>query len=192
MTHLLSPQGQLNKRQSQPKPSQLSLSNINIISPMKVLFIQISDIHWQESLQPSVSARFGQIGATLPAHFVAPIDAVVFLYGGDFVFSGREEQFEEIYTHLETAENSVRKAFGNNVQYYSIGVPGNHDCDLSGDQSAREGFLHSLSGSGVPKYKGTYSHVLLEPQNSFFDFLDVLCSESPKREAILKIAWILV
>ena len=56
-----------------------------------------------------------------------------FLYGGDFAYSGKTEEYDELWGLLRELEKSVKTAFGDSIDYYSVGVPGNHDCDFGQD-----------------------------------------------------------
>ena len=158
---------------------------------MKTLFLQISDIHWQAS-HSREELRFSSVGRVLPSHFVAQIEAIFFLYGGDFVHSGKSEEFDEVWERLIELEESVKTAFGPSIQYHSVGVPGNHDCDFAHDQSARDSLLHTLSRGKSPQLKGAITDILLKPQDAFFEFLDVLTGSTRHQlltEADARIAW---
>jgi len=146
---------------------------------MKALFLQVSDIHWLASSKEAV--RFSKVGQALPAHFVNPIDVVFFLYGGDFAYAGKAEEYDQLWSLLIELETSVKTAFGDSVQYYSVGVPGNHDCYFGEDQSARDSLLHNVSKEKGPQLQGAITDILLKPQQAFFEFLDVLTDASRQK-----------
>jgi hypothetical protein len=74
----------------------------------------------------------------------------------------------------------VVKAFADTLPCYIVGVPGNHDCNFKGDQSAREELLKSLSNATQPQLNGAIADIFLAPQLQFFEFLDVLIGESER------------
>ena len=90
-----------------------------------------------------------------------------FLYGGDLAYSGKAEEYDELWGLLRELQESVKTAFGTSVQYHSIGVPGNHDCDFGHDQSARDSLLQSVSREKGPQLQGAITDILLKPPEVF-------------------------
>src|SRR5215207_6788786 len=108
---------------------------------MKLAVLQIGDIHFKETGNP-VAARAKKIKQAFQS-LSAEIDACVIAVAGDVAFSGKKAEygvaetfFSELREQIESITPSIRVEF--------VIVPGNHDCDLGGDQELRDELIEGI------------------------------------------------
>jgi len=144
---------------------------------MKILFIQVGDIHWRND-NPIDQALFDGVGPAIRNIYLSNPDCVFFVYTGDFAHSGKTEEYIEVYRLLEALETGVKNVFPDEVVSGRVGVPGNHDCDFNIDQTAREQLLAYLEKGGSATYSGQVIDVVLTVQNNYWDFADAFVLEN--------------
>jgi predicted MPP superfamily phosphohydrolase len=107
---------------------------------MKIALFHLSDIHFRET-DNFVSARAGSIAAALWSNAVGT-DRQYFLITGDIAFSGRAEEYANARSFFELLQKAGSKYLAAPNPRFLI-IPGNHDCDLRGDQEVRSLILKS-------------------------------------------------
>ena len=152
---------------------------------MKLLFIQIGDLHWRND-NPISDDRFSLIGSSIRKVYLEDPDAVVFIYTGDFAHSGNIEEYLEVYRVLSIVEHSVKSILPATVPIFHTGVPGNHDCNFTVDQTAREHLLTHMEKQGATSLKGQIIDVILTVQAHFEDFAEAFLFSDNERLAIWK------
>jgi UDP-2,3-diacylglucosamine pyrophosphatase LpxH len=143
---------------------------------VKILFIQIGDIHWRND-KPVSDDKFTAVGSSIRRLSLDDPKCIFFVYTGDFAHAGKSEEYLEVYRQLDELENEVRSNF-KGVITYRVGVPGNHDCDFNVDQSAREQLLAFFEKTSTPALKGKIVDVVAAVQDNYWDFADAFIHES--------------
>ncbi len=141
---------------------------------MAALLVQLSDIHF-ESESDALLDKSQQLFDAVVAEIDASVTDVAIIFSGDVTWSGTRQQFgvaEQFVRELTAYIESVKP----NVRQNLLIVPGNHDCDFSGDQGARDGLLSSATGAKIPS--PSVSSVILKPLENFFEFIDRLQATS--------------
>ncbi len=138
---------------------------------MELLIVHLTDIHIRDDADFDVlSERIGSIGGAICNHITAPDETkVLFCVTGDFVFSGKDDQYAAIGMILEDIYSLIKSRFSQ-VDICPVFVPGNHDCDFDAEgASVRDALLKSsiLDISDVSQLK-----VCTSIQKGFFDFCD--------------------
>ena len=133
---------------------------------MSILIAQLGDIHFKGHTDPAVS-RGSQIGAAIAAEVTATVSSVVLAICGDAAFSGKRDQFEVAQKFVESIEAAIRNR-GVSIPILRVIIPGNHDCDFSGDQAARNAMLGAVKESETPAK--SISDIILQPLREYFGF----------------------
>lgn len=138
---------------------------------MKTLFIHVSDIHWKSSFDIS-NERFRKVGSSTRAVIHEQPDVIVMIYSGDLAWSGESEQYLELYNLLDDLENGLKEAFHETDTIVRVVVPGNHDCNFSNDQSARELLMTKVLSDKSLITKPSLMDNIMSVQSEFFEFRD--------------------
>lgn len=143
---------------------------------MEVLIAHLTDIHIRDDADFNVlSERIGSIVGAICNHITEPDETkVLFCVTGDFVFSGKGEQYAAVGIILEEIYRLIKVRFPR-VDICPVFVPGNHDCDFEAEEaSLREALLASskLDIENMSQLKTCTSI-----QKGFFDF----CTEWEKK-----------
>jgi hypothetical protein len=133
---------------------------------MSVILVQLSDIHLRHASDQALG-RAAHVGAAISAEATGGVSQVILALCGDAAYSGTPEQFELATKFLSAIEEVVvRRA--ESVTTARLIVPGNHDCDFSGDQAARNVMLRAVTDTEVPPQ--SIQDILLHPLGAYFDF----------------------
>lgn len=143
---------------------------------MELLIAHLTDIHIRDDADFNVlSERIGSIVGAICNHITEPDETkVLFCVTGDFVFSGKDEQYAAVGIILEEIYRLIKERFPQ-VDICPVFVPGNHDCDFEAEEaSLREALLASakLDIENTSQLKTCTSI-----QKGFFDF----CAEWEKK-----------
>jgi calcineurin-like phosphoesterase family protein len=108
---------------------------------MKIIILHLSDVHIKTSRHNPVLSRAQQIAAAVVGH-ASDADACFVATTGDIAFSGKQEEYElarpffgGLFDHLAARLPNCCCEF--------VFVPGNHDCDFTKDNRARQILLGS-------------------------------------------------
>jgi hypothetical protein len=137
---------------------------------MAILLVQLADMHFRQAGEPPVS-RAESIGAAIVAEAAESISTVVLALCGDVAYSGLAEQFRVGATFLEKIESSIRDRHPG-LHIVRVVTPGNHDCDFTGDQTARELMVSSVAQCEVPA--PSIEEIILHPLKAYFAFSEAL------------------
>src|SRR5688572_18092223 len=108
---------------------------------MKILIVQLSDIHIVESDDPVLFRTDAIINAVKNIDY--DVEAVILLITGDIAFAGLDDQYMIAKTFLQ----SIYMGLKNQIDLYRadksvsinfVIIPGNHDCCLTGSEKARQ------------------------------------------------------
>ena len=92
---------------------------------MKLLILQLSDIHFKSSTD--LIDRFSKIPPVISAYHYE-YDNVLLLLTGDIVYSGKKNEYETADVHLKGLIDEIEKLQGKKP--FVCIIPGNHDCDF--------------------------------------------------------------
>jgi len=145
---------------------------------MRFLLVQLSDIHIRSNSDP-VLERAQQISkAILGMHY--QIDACILVLSGDVAFSGSSMEYDIAYTFVHSIIKDLRNGLGTSALIECIAIPGNHDCDLSSSQVARQMIINSLDRQ-QQAIDNRVVEICSEVRKIFFDFRDTIeVVEGPK------------
>lgn len=135
---------------------------------MKIGIIHFSDIHFVEKNEEnSVLKKKEKIISQLKNKLLV-FDKIFLIISGDVAFSGNKTEYEvstnffnEIIDELETYTKKT---------ILLLGIPGNHDCNFSIDQTARELILDGLESSNYSKLNKDIINICTKPQDEYFEF----------------------
>ena len=127
--------------------------------------VNLGDIHF-ESDQDWAADKGASVARAIGAASEG-IDAIVVLFNGDFVYSGGTPQFEVATKFLNNLHERLVSDFPA-LSVKIICTPGNHDCDFSGDQEAREIVLEKVTANSP---SSSIQRIVLEPLSNYFEFL---------------------
>jgi len=139
---------------------------------MSILLIQLSDAHFAGPTD-ELLGRVGHLAGAIVSEADNRVDAVHLLLTGDATQSGESAQFvlaERFIGELRGALAASLKT----IPVELLVVPGNHDCDFTGDQTMRDLAINNiatlLQESGLPSEKATAE--LLGPLAEYFNFAE--------------------
>jgi hypothetical protein len=141
---------------------------------MALLITQLGDIHFRDATDNAV-ARAVQIGAAISTEQFTDVTTVVLAICGDAAFSGTESQFTIAKTFIESIENEIKRRRPDTAIARVI-VPGNHDCNFSGDQEARKVMLTAIKESERPAK--SICDIVLAPLSEYFAFATKLAGDA--------------
>lgn len=141
---------------------------------MPVLIAQLGDIHFEEPNDPAV-ARASNIGAAIAAEVDKNVYTVVLAICGDAAYSGSKIQFAIATNFIKSIEKEIH-ARCTGVTVVRSGLPGNHDCDFSGDQAARDGLLTQIKDSEKPA--DSITDIVMTPLKEYFCFANALAGDT--------------
>lgn len=136
---------------------------------MAMLLVQLSDLH-ATVRGNSCEAKWEALCRAVVAEIDGTITQVVIAFCGDAAWAGLPDEFEVTRSLLGRLRNYILETFPN-LNVVILSVPGNHDCDLSEDSTARDA-LRKVTDGRMPQK--SVSRVLLAAQESYFIFSQIL------------------
>lgn len=143
---------------------------------MKVGIIQLSDIHFKEGKNLVVDYKDAFQRASIA--YLRDCVKIIIVISGDVAFSGNKKEYEIAYSFLKDFEKFIKKegTWINSIDY--VIVPGNHDCDFSGDEDIRKLVINQVSTEDELT-KQSYIEQGLTPQSNFWEFYNRLIGINP-------------
>lgn len=143
----------------------------SLIDTMKILLIQLSDIHINSTEDP-IFKKIEHLGRSIRS-ISFEISAFIFVVTGDIAKYGFPEQYEAATIFFARIKEILSET---DLPIYFVAVPGNHDCDLKNNQEEldiRDGLLSILPSKidSLAKADGKIEPCV-KVQDSFFDFLN--------------------
>jgi UDP-2,3-diacylglucosamine pyrophosphatase LpxH len=146
---------------------------------MKLLIFQASDIHLSSEKYPinPVLDRVPLVNAAIKALFLHPeeIGGVLLLVTGDLAYAGLEQEYKMGLRFLRDLEAGLKDCFPK-AAHHTFLIPGNHDCNLTKDDQARQKLIDDPDSKLLED--GSIITAATAVQNNFFDFCKTL-SNSP-------------
>ncbi len=141
---------------------------------MPILVIHIGDIHLQDA-KDIVLTMAAKIADAIIAEIDPSVSGCILVNCGDSTQSGQAAQYVYAVQLLRSIKTKLYHRFGSDFPIHILVIPGNHDCDLSGDQTARDAMLglpleSMMSPSVLP--------LILAPQKNYFEFTKNLVGEA--------------
>lgn len=118
---------------------------------MRVGILHLSDLH----LSGQGDVLMGRASRIVPAirSYVEDLEALFIVVSGDVAFSGLPTQYHQADRILSELTNNLTTSMPS-VTCHTVMVPGNHDCDFSGDQSVRALILEAICNGNAPATSG--------------------------------------
>ncbi len=136
---------------------------------MKLLLIHLGDIHLQAGAANKILDRVEKLkGAVMNQAMLA--DRVVICVTGDSAFSGSNADFIIATELLSEIKRYVEKE--KRIDVPVIVVAGNHDCDFSNSDKAREAVINNVFVNGDSAVDDAVIEICLKAQNNYKDFQD--------------------
>ena len=132
---------------------------------MKIILLHLSDIHLKiNEKQNPILGNSQKIAQAVYGCVMEP-EAIFVTVTGDIAHSGITEEYifaEKLFTEIKS---ELRKIY--NIPVYLIFVPGNHDCEITTPNSARDILISNLS---VDVCDDSIIENSVSVQNSYFEF----------------------
>lgn len=138
---------------------------------MKILLLQLSDIHIRQSTDP-ILGRAQKIVDAIKG--VEPsIDCAVCILSGDIVYSGTSDQFELALSFIAELKSQLDGALPRTPLHF-VAVPGNHDCDFKDSMAVRESVLPDVLKKPDLLAETSHAIICLDPLKRFDEFIHTL------------------
>jgi hypothetical protein len=132
---------------------------------MAILLAQLGDIHFQDERDIALS-RADKIAHAIAALVDEPVSQIILALCGDMANKGQPEHFLLANQFAKQVRSTIEGR--TNKPVHIVAVPGNHDCDFKGDQSARNILLESITSAEEPP--SSVVEAMLTPLGPYFDF----------------------
>ncbi len=133
---------------------------------MKFLILQFSDIHFKEGENSILNKEVKLFEAI--RNSTLEYEEIFLLITGDISFSGKESEYEIGLSFLITLKDKIETYSKKKVQI--ITIPGNHDCDFSIDNKARQNQLNIIQRLGDSAIDDSVINQCVEVQKNYFTF----------------------
>jgi predicted phosphodiesterase len=133
---------------------------------MTILLAQLSDIHIR-SLADDICLRGEAIGRAIAAETNGRTQHVIVALCGDLTNTGAAEQYSALHAFIERVRRGIEQEYRKTLVFMLL--PGNHDCNLEGDQAARDALLGQLPQADL--VPNSIQSVVLKPLDGFFNFV---------------------
>lgn len=138
---------------------------------MKVLLIQLSDIHFTEK-DNSILDKQNQLYETIRNSAVEH-DKIFILVTGDAAYSGNQTEYHIAKDFINNLKVKI-SAYANKTVHCVL-IPGNHDCNfLQKDNKARQNQINIIQRLGEAAIDDTVIEQCASIQSDFFEFRDGL------------------
>lgn len=132
---------------------------------MTIRLVNLGDIHFETNGDWAAN-KGRQLGRALATNS-GNIDHLHVVLNGDLAYSGTSSQFALAQSFLSQVRDGFREL--SNIAFDFACTPGNHDCDFSGDQSARKLMLENLTTSFPPT---AIKEIIFKPLENYFSFVE--------------------
>lgn len=146
---------------------------------MKLLLIHLSDIHFRRDSDPIL--RRGECVADAVKNFDYEISLAVVVISGDIASTGGEGEYVLAFEFIEKLSKCLSEGLGSgvgarSVPVYCVVVPGNHDCDFSGPDKARNMVIDGVRKEKDQARDSSVVEICAGIQSSFFQFSSAVAS----------------
>lgn len=142
---------------------------------MSVSVLHLSDIHLKHS-----DENFPKLADALASsiyEYTRESDSVIILVSGDIAFSGKESEYDIARKLLSDTAKKISNEAGIPVDF--VLVPGNHDCDFSGENAIREIVIDSVIKDPKKALNKSVLRQCIAVQEKFFEFRNGLTRLTP-------------
>lgn len=143
---------------------------------MKIAIIHISDIHLTGENE-NVRERLERLPRVVAAT-QTDIAGVIVAISGDIANTGGSSEFKVAEKYLKILIDKIKDNI-HGVEVHVLCVPGNHDCDFSNSQGARNGLIKHLRSCEDTNIDESIIEVCCEPQNNYFTFANSISTPPP-------------
>jgi hypothetical protein len=153
---------------------------------MKIAIVQLSDIHLSTERYPQnpIMERVEALNSAISSLFLSDLSACILLINGDIAYSGLRAEYQLGHTLLSEIRKHLIKSFGQDM-YYSVILPGNHDCDFSRDNAARKTLIEDIPTDAFDD--GSILDICTKPQDEFFSFCSTFQGQSSTSTGIQRV-----
>ena len=145
---------------------------------MKILIVQLSDVHITEHHNPILS-RVGNVSDAVK-NLDYQLDACFLVVSGDVAFSGQEPEYEIAMDFVGELKHSLDDHLHVKNGVELLVTPGNHDCDLSGSRSVRSTLTSAVTQDPSKAEDPGMQEACTDVQANFFSFLEAVSEDSLK------------
>lgn len=147
---------------------------------MKILLIQLSDIHFALGANTLLSKQ-EKLQNTL-THQTLLADKVFICVTGDSVFSGTSSEYNIAHKFITNLHSNLSQEF-NTRKIDIVIIPGNHDCDFSHESNTvREAILKSIYSDSSTIEDSKIIDICTSVQENFFEYNNTTATISSKLE----------
>lgn len=141
---------------------------------MNIGMVHISDIHLKSNQENSIKKKVERLYDAISSE-IYDLEEIFLLITGDIAFSGKEKEFDIGFDLISGIIENLEQKFNKRINVLSI--PGNHDCDFSGNLSVRTLILESLDIETINDEE--VINEICKPLESYYSFEKVLLESSP-------------
>lgn len=134
---------------------------------MAVAMIHLCDMHFSTS--ETLATRGKAIADAVIAELDPAHDSAALIFGGDLTCGGQPSEFDIAKGFVQTIRDELAAQLSDERVHVLI-IPGNHDCNLSGDQTVRDLVLKTLSPAELTR--PSVMPILLQPLHDYFAFIE--------------------
>lgn len=140
---------------------------------MKITVIHLSDIHLKHTNNSVETAKTGLFNAILK--YTINVEAVFVLISGDIANTGHPDEYTLAERLLKEITHFIETNKGKSPIF--ITIPGNHDCDFSNANKARENQINLIRESGKDVIDTSVLELCVKPQTNYNSFKQNLNSQ---------------
>ncbi len=137
---------------------------------MKLLVIQLSDIHFKETENAIIKKEEKLFEAI--RNSTLEYEEIFLLVTGDTAYSGKENEYKIGIDFIKGLKSKIEEYSKKKVTI--IVIPGNHDCDFSLDNKARQNQLNIIQRLGDSAIDDSVITQCIEVQKEYFSFRDAI------------------
>lgn len=150
---------------------------------MRTLLLHLSDIHIKLANDP-VLRRGKEIVRSIQ-DLDYSLDACVLVISGDVAWSGNSEQYGLGFDFLSELIADLERDLPGAAPIIPVVIPGNHDCDFTGDLQVREMLLSQVFTTRTEEVATPVVDALTSLQNAFFEFRNIFAPTGLQRDSRL-------
>lgn len=133
---------------------------------MSFVVIHFSDLHINETVEPKDINLVEAVLREVPYN----IEDILLIISGDITESGKSSQYELATSYLIKLKDKIKNEY--KIESNILAVPGNHDCNLSDDQSLRDLAINHISVNHGKIESPAILNQVIGVQDSFFKWME--------------------
>ncbi|MCP5064780.1 MAG: metallophosphoesterase, partial [Ignavibacteriae bacterium] len=137
---------------------------------MKLLIIQLSDIHFQENDNTIIAKKEKLFEAI--RNSTIDYEEIFLIITGDTAYSGKTSEYTVGIDFLNSLKSKLEEYSEKKVNI--IVIPGNHDCDFSLDNKARQNQLSIIQRLGNSAIDDSVINQCTKVQKNYFSFRNTI------------------